>query len=114
MLKPADPAPPESERPIGEIAGRLVHDAKAYARAELDVAKAVASEKGNAVKTPLILMVAAMFVAMAALNALAVGIVIALAGVMPAILAAILGFLLVGAVAGAMAWAGYSKLRESL
>lgn len=114
MLKPADPAPPGSDRPIGDLAGQLVDDAKAFARAEVDVAKAIAGEKANAVKTPLILFAVATFVAMAALNALAVGVVIALDGVMPTILAAVLGFLLFGAIAGAMAWVGYSKLRKSL
>lgn len=114
MLKPADPTPPESERPLGELASQLVDDAKAYARAEAEVAKAMAAEKANAVKTPLMLFAAATFVAMAALNALAVAIFVALDSLMGHLVAGILAFLLIGAVAAGLGWAGYSKLRRDL
>ena len=116
MLKAADQppsqVPPESS--IGDIAGQLVDDAKAYANAEVEVAKAIAGEKANAVRTPLILLVGALFVAMGALNALCVAVFVALAVVMGPVLAGIVAFLLIGAVAAAMAWIGYSRLRDAL
>ena len=114
MLKPADPAPPASERPIGDIVSDLVDDGKAYARAELNLAKAIAAAKANALKAPVILLVAATFVAMAALNALAVAIFVLLAMVMSPLLAAILAFLLIGSVAGLLGWIGVQKLRKAL
>ena len=116
MLKPAEPttAPGQPEPSIGDLASGLVDDAKAYARAEADVAKAIAREKADAVKTPLILLVVALFVGMAALNALAVGVFAALATLMGPLLAAIAAFVLIGAVAGILAWLGYSKLRSAL
>jgi hypothetical protein len=116
MLKPADPpVPPGSDdASIGELAGKLVDDAKAYAKAEVGVAKAIAGEKANAVKIPLILIVASVFVAFAALNALALAVVLVLATVMAPVLAGILAFLLIGGFAAVMAWVGYSKLRDVL
>ena len=116
MLKtpdhPPSQVPPESS--IGDIASQLVDDAKAYAKAEVGVAKAIAGEKANAVKTPLILLVGALFVAMGALNALCIAIFVALAALMGPVLAGIIAFLLIGAVAAAMAWIGYSRLRDAL
>lgn len=114
MLKPADPEPPQSERPIGDIVGDIIDDGKAFARAELNLAKAIAAAKAAAFRTPAILLVAAAFVGMAALNALAVAIFVLLAMVMNAVLAAILAFLLIAAVAAGLAWVGVQKLRRLL
>lgn len=111
MLKPADPLPPRDDRPIGEIVGELVDEGKAYAKAELDLAKAMAGDKARAVKVPALLLVSALFVAMAALNALAVGIVIALSLLMSPVLAGLLAFTLIGAVAALLAWLGIDKLK---
>lgn len=112
MLKPSGPIPPGGERPIGEIVGDLVDEGKAYARAELNLAKAIGASKASALKAPLILLAASLFVGMAALNALAVAIFIVLAMVMKPILAGLLAFLLIAGVAGLLAWLGIRKLRE--
>ncbi|MGI8705673.1 MAG: phage holin family protein [Sphingomicrobium sp.] len=112
MLKPTDPPPPGSERPIGEIVRDIVDDGKAYARAELNVAKTMVTAKLGALKAPVILLAAAMFVGMAALNALAVAIFVALATVMSPLLAGILAFLLIGAVAALLGWLGIRKLGD--
>ena len=112
MLKPADPVPPTGERPIGEIVSDLVDEGKAYARAEFDVAKAIAAAKARALKAPLILLVAATFVGMAALNLLAITIFVLLALVMSPALAGILAFLVVAGAAGLLGWLGVTKLRD--
>lgn len=114
MLKPVDNPPPGSERPIGELVSQLVDEGKAYARAEADLAKAIASAKARALTTPLILFAAALLVGMAALNALAVGIVLTLYTLTSPLLAAIIGFVLIAAVAGVLAWIGMKKLRSAL
>lgn len=111
MLKATGPIPPGGERPIGEIVGDLVDEGKAYARAEFDLAKAVAAAKANSLKVPLILLAAALLVGMAALNALAVAIFIVLAMAMKPILAGLLAFLLIAGVAGLLAWLGVRKLK---
>jgi hypothetical protein len=114
MLKPADPGPPPPERPVGELVHELIEDGKAYARAEVGLAKAIASAKAKAVVLPAGLFAAALFIAMAALNALAVGVVIALAKFLGPLLAGLAGLLIFAGIAGGLAWYGYQRLRRDL
>ena len=112
MLSPSDPLPPTGERPIGDIVSDLVDDGKAYARAEFNLAKAMASAKANALKAPAVLLGAAIFIGMAALNALAVGVVLALDTLMGPLLAGVIAFALIGALAALLGWMGVEKLRN--
>ncbi|MFL6742375.1 MAG: hypothetical protein ACJ8E3_00230, partial [Sphingomicrobium sp.] len=72
MLKPADPGtrPPrgDDERPLGELVQELVDEGKAYARAELDVVKAIAAAKGKALILPSILFGVAFVLSLAAVT----------------------------------------------
>lgn len=113
MLKPADPAPPDNERAIGDIVSDLVDDAKAYAQAELDLAKAIAADKARGLKIGAILLVAALVVAFGAITALSVGMFALLATFLGPLLGGIVAFLLIGAVAGLLAWAGIARVRDS-
>jgi hypothetical protein len=45
----------EEEKPIGELFGQLIDEGKAYARAELGLAKASAEAKAEAAKKPALL-----------------------------------------------------------
>ena len=112
MLKPVEPPPPE--RPIGELVHELVEEGKAYAFAELDLAKAIATAKAKALALPAALFAAALFVGMAALNALAVGVVIALARFLGPLLAGIAGLIIFGAIAGGLAWWGVERVKRAL
>lgn len=114
MLKPADIPPSGSDRPIGELVSQLVDEVKAYARAEADLAKAIAAAKAKALTIPLILFVAALFVGSSAITALCVGIVLALASLVGPLAAGIIAFVLIGAVAGLLAWIGKVKLGKAL
>lgn len=116
MLKPADPpmAGPDEERPVGEIVHQLVEDGKAYAQAEIDLAKAIALAKAAAVKIPAILFGAAFLFLQAAFGVLAVAIYLSLVPLVGPFLAGLLAFLIFVGVAGGLAWFGVSKLRESL
>ena len=96
------------------MASQLVDDAKSYARAEVDLAKAIAADKARSVKIAAILFGAAVRAASGAVTALSVAIFIALALVMNALLAGLLTFLLVGAVAGGLGWLGMRKLGDAL
>lgn len=111
MLKPADP---NSERPIGELVQELVEEGKAYARAELDVARAIAAAKGKALVVPAILFGIAFILSLAAVTALAVGVVIALAKFVGPLAAGIIGLLVFLAVAAGCGWYGYQRLRRDL
>lgn len=113
MLKPVDPLPTE-ERPIGELVHELIEEGKAYARAELGLYKAIATAKGKAIAVPAALFAAALFIGMAAINALVVGVVIALETYIGPLAAGFVGMLIFAAVAGLLGWAGYAKLRRDL
>jgi hypothetical protein len=114
MLKPVDPGPPPPERPVGELVGELIDEGKAYARAELALAKAVALAKGKALAWPAGLFLAALIVIQSAVTILAVGIFMALLRPLGPILAALIASLLYCGVAGALAWWGYQRLRRDL
>lgn len=114
MLKPADPGPPPPERPVGELVHELIEDGKAYARAEVGLAKAIASAKARALALPAALFATAVIVALAAVSALAAGVVIALATLIGPLAAGFIGMLLFAAIAGLLGWYGFEKLRQAL
>ena len=114
MLKPVDPGPHEDGRPIGELVHELIEDGKAYARAEIGLVKAIASSKGKALALPVGLFVAALFIGMAAINGLVVGVVIALETFIGPLAAGFVTMLIFMAVAGGLAWWGYQRLRAEL
>lgn len=114
MLKPVDPGPPPPERPIGELVHELIENGKAYARAELGLAKAIASAKGKALAIPAAMFGVAFICALAAITALAVGVVLALEMFIGPLAAGFVGMLIFAAIAGLLGWAGYSRLRRDL
>jgi hypothetical protein len=114
MLKPADPAPPPPERPIGELVHELIEEGKAYAQAEIRLGKAIAAAKAKALALPAALFGAAFFLALAGLVALAVGVVIALAKFLGPLLAGFVGLLIFAGVAGLLGWIGAERVRRAL
>lgn len=112
MLKPTDQG--GAERPVGELVHQLVEDGKAYARAELDVVKAMAAAKGKALALPSALFGAAFILALAAVTALAVGVVLALAKFIGPLLAGVAGLLIFAGTGAALGWYGYVRLRRDL
>lgn len=67
------------ERPIGELFGKLIDDGKAYAKAELGLAKAAAEAKADAAKKPAILGAAALLFLIAGVVVLTMTMSLALA-----------------------------------
>ena len=117
MLKPLDdPGSPsaDSERPIGELVHELIEDGKAYARAEIEVLKAMAADKVNAFKFPAILFGAAFVLLLAAISALAYGVAAGLATLIGPLAGGFVAFLLFAAIAGGLIWVGVKQLREDL
>ena len=119
MLKPADQRSEripgaEDERPVGELVHELVENGKAYARAEMGVAKAVATSKANALKIPVAMFGAAFLLLQAAVAVLGVGGLMGLAPHIGPVLAGLIVFVIMAAIAGACAWFGAKKLREDL
>ena len=115
MLKPADQGNPQQpERPIGDLIHQLTEDGKAYARAELGVAKAIAAAKARALALPSGLFGAAFLLAQAAVTALAVGTFAALYWALGPILAGFAAFLIFGGLAGGLAWYAVQRLKRDL
>jgi protein-S-isoprenylcysteine O-methyltransferase Ste14 len=114
MLKPVNPGPQPPERPIGELVHELIDNGKAYARAELDLYKAIAAAKGKALAIPAAMFVAAFTCILAAVTALALGVVIALETFIGPLAAGFVGMLIFAAIAGLLGWAGYQRLRRDL
>jgi sorbitol-specific phosphotransferase system component IIBC len=120
MLKRTDPGgePPQpkgaDEPSIGELVHELVEEGKAYAKAEIEVLKAIAAAKGKALIFPAILFVAAFILALAAVSALAVGVVIALAKFVGPLAAGVIGLLIFAAIAGGCGWYGSKRLERDL
>lgn len=113
MLKPAENEPPP-ERPIGDLVQELVEEGKAYAKAEMDLAKAIAIAKARALAIPSALFGVALIFALAAVTALSVGVVLALAKFIGPLGAGVAGLLIFAAIAGALGWIGYQRLRRDL
>ena len=115
MLKPVDqPQGPSEERPVGELVHQLVEEGKAYARAEIGLVKAIATAKGKALALPAALFGAAFIVALAAITALAVGVVLALARFLGPLLAGIAGLVIFAAIAGGLASYGAQRVKRVL
>jgi len=113
MLKPVDPGP-DQERPIGDLVQELIEEGKAYARAEIGLAKAIATAKGKALIVPAILFGAAFILALAGVTALAVGVVVALAKFIGPLAAGFIGLLIFAAIAGLLGWYGARRLSRDL
>ena len=115
MLKPADQKPAiEPERPIGELIHELTEQGKAYAQAEIAVAKAIAIAKVRAMVIPGGLFAIAFMLVQTAFMALAVGVFAALYWVFGPILAGIVAFLIFGALAGGLSWFAVHRLKRDL
>ena len=113
MLKPVDPGP-DQERPIGDLVHELIEEGKAYARAEIGLAKAIATAKGKALIVPAILFGTAFILSLAAVTALAVGGVMALAKFIGPLAAGFIGMLIFAAIAGLLGWYGAQRLSRDL
>jgi hypothetical protein len=67
------------EKPIGELFGQLIDEGKAYARAELGLARASAEAKADAAKKPAMLGAAALLFLIAGVIVLCMTLALALA-----------------------------------
>ena len=69
----------DDERPIGELFGQLIDEGKAYAKAELGLAKASAEAKADAAKKPALYGVASFLFLIAGVVVLCMTLALALA-----------------------------------
>ena len=87
------------EKPIGELFGHLIDEGKAYAKAELGLAKASAEARADELKGPAILLFSALLLAQAAVTVAAVTVALALEPVIGALPGGIVAVLLTAGTA---------------
>lgn len=119
MLKPTDPVTGTGqdrgdERSFSALVHQLAEDGKAYAKAELGLAKAIATAKAGALVVPAILFGAAFLLLQAGVTALAVATFLALLPLVGIFFAGLLALLIFAAVAGGLGWVAVKKLRSDL
>jgi len=113
MLKPAkEPMhEPEDERPIGEVVHQLIDEGKAYALAEVELAKAQALAKAAEFKVPAVLLFMALLFAQAAVTVLAVTIALSLAPLIGALGGGLVAVLVAGGAAALLGWLALERLK---
>lgn len=94
----------EEEKPIGELFGQLVDEAKAYAKAEVGLVKATAEAKAEGAKKPVVLGAAALLFLIAGVVVLCMTMATALA----TLIGPLAGGLIATAVSLAIAYSLYA------
>ncbi|HEX6218958.1 MAG TPA: phage holin family protein [Sphingomicrobium sp.] len=116
MLKPAEPGPggpePQAGKPISELLNQLVEDGKAYAEAEINVAKAIAEAKADAIKLPAILLGAALLFAQAAVVVFGMTVYLTLVSRLGPFLSGMLATLLCIGIAAGLGWYALRRLKS--
>ena len=114
MLKPKDEPQqqPDDEPSIGEVVSQLFDEGKAYARAEVDLAKAQAFAKLAELKLPAILLFTSLLFAQGAVSVLAVTVALVLAPMIGPLGGGLVGVLLAGGAAALPAWLGVKRLQD--
>ena len=95
--RPKPEAPDES---IGDLVGRLVEDARAYAEAEFELYRAIAEHRAQRARKAVVALAIGWFLLIAAMSALSIGAMIALSLTIGPLFAGL-------AVAGPLALIGY-------
>ena len=94
------------EKPIGELFGQLIDEGKAYAKAELGLAKASAEAKADAAKKPALLGAAALLFLIAGVVVLCMTMALALATLVGPLAGGLIAALITFAIAyGLFFWA---------
>ncbi len=94
------------EPPIGELFGQLIDEGKAYAKAELGLAKATAEAKADAAKKPTLLAGAALLFLMAGVVVLCMTLALALATLVGPLAGGLIAAAITFAIAGGLGlWA---------
>ncbi|MCL6697558.1 phage holin family protein [Sphingomonas sp. NSE70-1] len=97
------------ERPIGELFGQLIDEGKAYAKAELGLAKATAEAKADAAKKPALLAGAALLFLIAGVVVLCMTLALALATLVGPLAGGLIAALVTFGIAG---WLGLWAKKE--
>ena len=100
----------EEEKPIGELFGQLVDEAKAYAKAEVGLVRATAEAKAEGAKKPAVLGAASLLFLIAGVVVLCMTLALALA----TLIGPLAGGLIAAAVSLAIAYILYALAMREL
>ncbi len=100
----------QEEAPIGELVGRLIDQCKGYARAEVGLAKAIATDKADAIKLPAMLLCMALLFVIAGVVVLCMTIALALATLIGPLAGGLVATLIAFGIAGGLALVAKNKL----
>jgi hypothetical protein len=100
----------QEEAPIGELVGRLIDQGKNYARAEVGLAKAIASAKVETIKLPALLLAAALLFVIAGVVTFCITIALALATLIGPLAGGLVATLIAFGIAGGLALVAKNKL----
>jgi len=101
----------EEEKPIGELFSQLIDEGKAYARAELGLAKANAEVKAEHYKWPAVLLFCALLFGQAAVTVLAVTVALALATLIGPLAGGLVAVLFAAGIAYLLYLSAMARLR---
>ena len=102
----------EEEKPIGELFGRLIDEGKAYAKAEMGLAKATAESKAQAAKRPALLAVAALLFLIAGVVVLSMTLAMALATLVGPLAGGLIAVLVTFGIAAALYFLARQELEK--
>lgn len=112
MLKPTGPLPtdPAPEPPLSEMVGRLLDDAKAYAKAEVDLARARAERVVASYRVAVALAAGAALFGVVALVTLFVTLVLTFSSLVGPLAGGLIATALAVAIAAALGFAARKRL----
>lgn len=100
------------EPPIGELVSRLIDQGKGFARAEVGLAKAIATAKADAIKIPAILLAAALLFVIAGVVVFCMTIAMALATLVGPLAGGLIATVIAFGIAGLLAFLAVKKLSD--
>jgi hypothetical protein len=95
---------------IGDLFGRLIDQGKGYARAEVDLAKAIATAKVDTLKLPVAFFAAALLFVIAGVVTFCITIALALATLIGPLAGGLVATVVAFAIAGGLAFVAVKKL----
>ncbi len=100
----------EHEPPIGELVGRMIDQGKGYARAEIGLARAIATAKVDAAKVPALLLATALLFVIGGVVTFCITLALALATLIGPLAGGLVATLIAFLIAGALALVARRKL----
>lgn len=104
-------APAEGD--LRELVGRVADDARAYAEAEVAVAREVVAVRARSARSGVMMLIAGLSLAIAASVALVLGILLTVSQAVGPLLATLIVVTATIAIGGGLAWVGWGRVKQA-